>query len=111
MFLNVKNNFCSFPDRGMTPISTCMQFSYLLIPSHYVFNDNMIFITADGLMEGNGNGNNFRLTTLHNNSGKQVTSPACKFKIIVTVSRTLARLALHSRLKINRTCNQPLVVQ
>ena len=24
----------------------------------------------------NGNGNKFRLTTLHNNSGKQVTSPA-----------------------------------
>jgi hypothetical protein len=25
---------------------------------------------------GNGNGNKFRLTTLHNNSGKQATSPA-----------------------------------
>ena len=31
----------------------------------------------------------------------EVTSPARKFKMIVTVGETLAGLALHSRLKIN----------
>jgi len=47
-----------------------------------------------------GNGNNFGLT-LHHNSGKQVTTPSRKCKAIVTVSRTLAGLALQSKLKIN----------
>ena len=44
------------------------------------------------------NGNNFRLTTLHNNPGKQVTSPARRkesvYKAYLNVSQTCVGLHL-----------------